>query len=188
MQELLRNNDETLSSPSTNVPTAAAAFPGTVPSDDRNRGDICDYEGRTALSYAAAADHAKVITLLLAEGCVNMNSRDNKGHTPLSHAVRRERESAVRILLQTGADTAEIARYHDGNQTVLFLAVWRGLSDIAALLTKAKANDINARDSRGRTLLSYAAENSGSFNVVTLLCGFTGKVELIRPTSMGERL
>jgi ankyrin repeat protein len=129
--------------------------------------------GETALMWAASEDHGDTVRALAAAGAaVNGRSRvmafsrpkfgDGKsarftvlprgGWTALMYASRQNAPSAVRALLQAGADPNAVDP--DGT-TALTLAVINAHYDLAALLLELGA-DPNVGDSTGMTPL-YAA-------------------------------
>lgn len=63
---------------------------------------------RTPLSWAAAAGHGAVVSLLLARGA-KAGAADAAGRTPLHHAAHRGRADCVRLLLLGGASAAAAA-------------------------------------------------------------------------------
>lgn len=65
--------------------------------------DLCDYEGSTALIIAAKLGRCDVMETLISHGA-NIEAGDNTGKTALHWAVAKERESAVKMLLEAGVD------------------------------------------------------------------------------------
>ena len=61
-----------------------------------------DAEKRTPLHYAAAHDHAHVLSFLLREGA-NLELADAKNNTPLHYAAGYGRVDIAEILLEAGA-------------------------------------------------------------------------------------
>jgi ankyrin repeat protein len=68
--------------------------------------ETTDKDGRTPLSRAASGRYKDSLFYLLGHADVNVNSRDNNGHTPLYWAVTQTEDSSSRVssLLQCGAD------------------------------------------------------------------------------------
>jgi len=60
--------------------------------------------GVTALSYAAAENHLKVVEYLILHGA-EVNQADAGGGSPLIYAAWRGHTSVVKLLLKHGADT-----------------------------------------------------------------------------------
>jgi ankyrin repeat protein len=66
------------------------------------------FGGETPLIYAMRHQRASFAEWLLKQGA-NANSRDRRGLSPLHHAVRRRlRNSALKALLKSGADTGAV--------------------------------------------------------------------------------
>ena len=59
--------------------------------------------GMTALHNAALKGHEKVVEVLLDNGAA-IDPEDFFGNTPLGHAVKKNMEHVVRLLIQRGAD------------------------------------------------------------------------------------
>ena len=114
-----------------------------------------DYDGRTALSWAAArGDKATIRALLMhAPDC---NKADVLGRTPLSFAVMQNRE-CTEILLQANAD---IHRRDFVDGTVLMRAIQYLYPESEAFpLTKFFVQagvDVNAKNVEGETALFFA--------------------------------
>ncbi|GLC50215.1 hypothetical protein PLESTB_000355100 [Pleodorina starrii] len=62
-----------------------------------------DAQGRTALHYAVAYDHAVIAKMLVDEGA-NLEARDTMNNTPLHYACGYGRTGLARMLLNAGAD------------------------------------------------------------------------------------
>jgi ankyrin repeat protein len=117
--------------------------------------------GSTALHQAASQGAIKVMELLLANRA-DVNAGNNDGYTPLHGAVsygkNDTRKSAVKILLERGANpNAKTSR--DG-ETPFHKAVSRGDIEIVRLLIDYGA-DVNAVSKFGVTSL-YFARNSNA--------------------------
>ncbi len=121
-----------------------------------------DYNGRTALMYAAAHGHTGAVELLLKAGA-DINKGANDGRTALTEAVYKENVEIVKLLLKAGADVDE-AGY--GDNTALIWAV-RDI-EIVRLLIEAGA-DVNKANNRGDTALIMAAQNCDITEVMELL-------------------
>jgi uncharacterized protein len=86
--------------------------------------------GYTALTGAAAGNHASIVKWL-AENGANVNYRYAKGHSPLLEAAANGRLDIVKTLVAHGADLH--ARTDDGKNAVDF-AQERGHNDVAEFL------------------------------------------------------
>lgn len=100
-------------------------------------------EGKDMFSplHAAAGRGNLEIVLLLINNGANVNSRDDRGETPLHHASREHAES-VELLIKKGAD---VNVPDQGGATPLHNAVYADNMKIAELLVKAGA-DLKAED------------------------------------------
>ncbi|HKJ24604.1 MAG TPA: ankyrin repeat domain-containing protein [Myxococcota bacterium] len=117
--------------------------------------DRADAEGRTPLSYAAAAGRLEIVRWLIDEGA-RVDAPDDRGRTPLFQAVLRDRRDVVADLIEHGADPNVSDRFRD---TPLMLACAKGFDAMARLLLDHGA-DPAARDQEGRTAAERAAPNA----------------------------
>ncbi|KAF2183469.1 ankyrin, partial [Zopfia rhizophila CBS 207.26] len=97
-----------------------------------------------------------VVKLLLAKDGVDVNSKDNKGWTPLSYAAGEGHEMVVKLLLvkdEIGVNSKD-AYY---KRTPLSYAAEKGHEAVVKLLLAKDGVDLNSKDNEGWTPLSYAA-------------------------------
>ncbi|KIL85476.1 ankyrin repeat-containing [Fusarium avenaceum] len=129
----------------------------------------------TALSLAASRGFANIVQMLMADGRININQKNDYGSTPLLLAVSGPREEAVVALLES--DTIDVNSQDSSGITPLLEAVGAGHSgyrgqhwfnDVAMRLVSDARVDPNSRYPDGYTPLYYAAEH-----------GLTGLVEAI---------
>ncbi|KAL7803073.1 ankyrin repeat-containing domain protein [Trichoderma afarasin] len=118
--------------------------------------DQKDRSGRTALSYAAANGHAKIVWLLLMRRDVKPDEKDSGGRTPLSHAAKEGHAEVVWLLLTRG--DIDIHSKDSKGQTPLFHAAANGRKTIISMLLARGESQHHLRDDSGRTPLSYASE------------------------------
>jgi len=154
--------------------------------------DIPDMEyGRTALSWAAGGGHERVVKLLLGGRfadsgnigrwwkntwramaliivgkCVDPNSPDNRGQTPLLWAARNGHDRTVELLLKL-EDVSPDGPDNRG-QSPLSWAARNGHDRVVKLLLGRKDVSPDRPDNCGQTPLSWAAWN-GHDGVVELL-------------------
>ena len=136
-----------------------------------------DNQGRTVLSQAMGQGHTQVAELLRQHGATetlheavasadidevkrliseghDVNSRDNKGQTPLHFAANRGQKEILEVLLANGADIeARDGRWHN---TALLNASVRGRKEVVELLLEKGAN-IEAKDGNGGTPLNLTS-------------------------------
>ncbi len=129
------------------------------------RVDVKDKEGKTALFYAAKLDigsDSSTIQQLIDYGA-DVNAVDKHGRTPLFYAAEAENSSTVLTLLENGARMDVVD--HQGT-TPLMMSV---VSDRGCLELMLLENpNLEAKDAKGRTALSHAAEQ-GSHRCVSKL-------------------
>jgi len=125
--------------------------------------DAQDADQWTALHFAAFFGHYTLVRLLLEAG-YSVEKRTKDGQTPLHVAARAKSVQVVSMLLAHGCDTE--TKTNDG-LTSLHVAVYFGCdSNVVRTLIKGKA-DVNAKDTRGCTALSWAA--FGGFDIALSL-------------------
>ncbi|PHH93097.1 hypothetical protein CDD83_949 [Cordyceps sp. RAO-2017] len=67
-------------------------------------GHIQKRSGQTPLLWAASNGHHAIVKRLLADGCIDLEQRDEQGRTPLWLAAERGDVTIVKTLLDLGAD------------------------------------------------------------------------------------
>ena len=128
-----------------------------------------DFNGNTAIMWAARAGHGEVVKVLLEWSNVNPNTSNTMyGQTPLSLAARDGHEGAVRILLEWGEVNPDKA--DKWNRTPLWLAAENGHEGVVGMLLDLNDIDPNGADDWSQTPLLRAAEN-GHERVVGMLLG-----------------
>ncbi|KAI1126704.1 ankyrin repeat-containing domain protein [Nemania abortiva] len=127
-----------------------------------------DHKGRTPLIAAASQkNNQEIVTLLLSRDGVDPNAKDRSGSTPLMVAAREEgNEATIKILLTY--DEVDLFAEDEFGDTVLSVMIQRIGAEAALKLLAAYG-----KETRGRTLLSRAAE-SGDGIIVDLLLAQDG--------------
>ena len=126
--------------------------------------DTGEYEGKTALMWAAETGQDDIVRMLLDYGA--MVDRGNaKGGTALMYAAVAGQTEAIRELVAAGANPNHRVRH---GWTPLLLATAKGHVDSVRALTLLGA-DPATRDVYGWTLLMHAAEREDTDMVMTLL-------------------
>ncbi len=111
-----------------------------------------DGYGDTPLTYAAIADRADIVKLLL-DNHANIEAKNRFGRTPLICAAGAGKADIVKLLLVNHANLE--ARDNDGD-TPLIWAAASGEADTYTLLLKSGANEA-ARTNAGLTAIDVAA-------------------------------
>ncbi|MHC4648880.1 MAG: ankyrin repeat domain-containing protein, partial [Planctomycetota bacterium] len=127
-----------------------------------------DYDGKTALGWAAYKGHTEIVKLLLDKGA-DVNAKTNKGVTALMLAAEQNHVEITKLLLAKDADIN--AKTTDNGQTALMtallVAAYTGDPEMVTILLE-KGADVNASTENGVTALLMAAQN-GHTEVVKLL-------------------
>ncbi|MFL9836677.1 ankyrin repeat domain-containing protein [Flavobacterium sp. ST-75] len=106
-----------------------------------------------ALFAAARQGNVPVLKEIISSyGNVLIDSKDDRGYTPLIIASYNNQPGAVEFLLQSGADP-NVA--DNGGNTALMGAAFKGYSTIGEILLEYGAN-INAQHCNGGTALMFA--------------------------------
>ncbi len=105
----------------------------------------------------------------------NVNETNWMGKTPLMHAIQSQNIESIQLLIQAGADVNQptysindigykyetFAREgYAGKRTPLMYAAWQGTKESIEYLIQQGA-DIQSRDTKGDTALSYLIRNDG---------------------------
>ena len=132
-----------------------------------------DTNGCTALHAAAQRGYADVVQVLV-DAQADIETRDNKGHSPLLSACASHSDSGqlviVKQLIRAGADVSTVSRQR---RTCLHLAASYGLPDIVRYLVGLPEVDVNHVDTNGRTALHDA-----SVDVVQVLVDVGADIEV----------
>ncbi|KAK5626021.1 hypothetical protein RRF57_001737 [Xylaria bambusicola] len=138
-----------------------------------------DKYGLTALFWAAFYGYDGIVSLLLAHGArpvsgdKTLESRTQDGRTPLMDAALDVDNAAVKLWLDSGANTEAV---DDDHMTALLIASEHGSLETTKLLLDAGAK-VDTADITGFTALMHAS--SRSYNEVTkLLLDYGAKVDI----------
>ena len=127
-------------------------------------------DGVPLIIPAIRAKQDEILAALLARGAdanarpIVMTYEEDNARTPLHEAIAYNRKSALRMLLDHGADPN--AKSY-GGETSLHWACWRDAETARLLLEKGA--DANARDDRNRTPLHAAAAFPTDIEVLRVL-------------------
>ena len=109
-------------------------------------------DGWTCLMTAAVNGHLDICRLLIDKGA-QVEAKNISGWTPLHFAAFGGYVEIVRLLCDRGADIE--ARTTGGSRPLQYAAYYGYISVVKELIEKRNA-EINARDDRGWTALTYA--------------------------------
>jgi ankyrin repeat protein len=123
-----------------------------------------EVDGRTVLISAAARGDLEVVKRLIGRGA-DVNIKDNKGYTALSHSIEARYDEVSDVLLNH-PQLDPNARGLNGT-TTLASYVWRDRSDVVDQLLERGA-DVNAQDNDGDAPLHGAAQN-GNVGIIDML-------------------
>jgi ankyrin repeat protein len=132
------------------------------------------YRQATPLFYAAGANRAEMIKMLIAQGA-NLNSPDNWGWTPLLRAAHTTCNDAVMALVQAGAElnyTSSSDRWGLPAGSNALHAVCYGDKTTSEVVQALLDHEVNAnlRDAKGQTPFDVAEANS-NVDVLAVLNG-----------------
>jgi ankyrin repeat protein len=126
--------------------------------------------GATPLAVASAFGQADVISLLLEAGA-DASLVDNRGKTPLYHAVLYGKESAVEALLQYSHAQLNTPSWFDG--TPLSTAIAAGHVQVVRVLLACQHLDLKAKNATGLDALQQAVV-AGNETIYEMLLRHTG--------------
>ncbi|MBF0363328.1 MAG: ankyrin repeat domain-containing protein [Oligoflexia bacterium] len=110
-----------------------------------------DFNGFTALSFAAQAGHMDIVDLLLSSGAAVEEKNVKTTLTPLALAVSSGFSEVAKKLISAGANT----NFKIKGLTLLMLAINKKDKNLVTILLDGGA-DIYETDHRGKNALSYA--------------------------------
>ena len=119
--------------------------------------------GRHALAEASIQGHARIVDLLIEQGCL-LKDADVEGNTALHHACRNGHLAVVKSLIKNGA---LVNPSGPEGKSALHLAMEGPHQNVVMLLIQHKA-DVNSRDATFRTPLHVGA-SQGNLAMCTYL-------------------
>jgi hypothetical protein len=178
---------------STPTPLRAAAASGDAAEVRRLLAAHADPNGAESpgwppLGIAARRGHVEVMQVLLAAGA-DPDRRDDSGNhwTPLTHAIHKHQNAAVRALLDGGAKVDEMMA---GGATALMFAAAYGNADVVRDLLEHGADPYREMPD-GVTALSNAAGGGALFDITDgphLGTCFPEVVRLLRQRAPDQKL
>lgn len=133
-------------------------------------------DGLPAIHKAFRDDSPKVVEVLIDQPALNVNLRNSAGETPLMMAAIRGNLSAMRRLIERGAQVNQ-----EGWTPLHYAASQTAVEPLALLLEKGA--DINARSPNGSTALMMAARY-GSEDGTKLLLRRGADVQLLNEQNL----
>ena len=142
-----------------------------------------DFNGNTAIAWAARRGHERVVRVLLERGDANPDKPDKWSQTPLLWAAVNGHEAVVRTLLERSDINPNTS--DECGRTPLFGAAVNGHEGVVRTLLQRSDVNLNTVDEYGRTPLSGASAN-GHKGVVKILRGRGGVNTNISGTEYGR--
>ncbi|KAK1690156.1 hypothetical protein BDP55DRAFT_544336 [Colletotrichum godetiae] len=138
--------------------------------------NVLDEDALTPVAIASRENQASIVKLLVEERPdTRLDTIDAKGHSPLSFAAMRGDLDMLQLLSDKGA---LIDFPTQGNLTPLSVACRHGQYAVADFLIQRKAS-VHARDTKGRTPLSWACEAEvASTGLIELLLDHDAEAEI----------
>jgi ankyrin repeat protein len=133
-------------------------------------------DGLPAIHKALREDSPKVVEVLIDQAALNVNLRNSAGETPLMMAAIRGNLSAMKRLIERGAQVNQ-----EGWAPLHYAASQTAVEPLALLLDKGA--DINARSPNGSTALMMAARY-GSEDGTKLLLRRGADAQLLNEQSL----
>ncbi|GHV34642.1 hypothetical protein FACS1894187_05650 [Synergistales bacterium] len=127
-----------------------------------------NYDGYTALMYAAKSNPDPEVIALLLENDAEINTKNKDAQTALMIAALYNPNAEITaLLIANGADVN--TRDEKYGMTALIYAAWKNAnSEVVALLLK-NGSDVNAQSEDGWTALMVAAMETTNSKIITLL-------------------
>ena len=136
-------------------------------------GDTPGLQGFTALNFAMAQENMEIARLLLEAGA-DVNHRADSGIFPIAYAVIKNKEIALRVLLEHHPDLGVIDA--DGDTALGCIGTSTSM-EIAKLLVEA-GSDLRARNKHGDTPLTLAIIR-GNTEIVKYLVAQKAEINVI---------
>jgi ankyrin repeat protein len=138
--------------------------------------DVHMLDNRRNTHFAASGGHIEIARILL-DRDAEVNSRDDRGATPLLSALQNGHAEVAQLLLDHNADAKVCG---DKGVTLLHLAARHGHLEVARILLERNV-ETDSQDDHGCTPLHIASQN-GHAHVVRLLLGRNADVHLRQNT------
>ena len=121
--------------------------------------DLADNDGITPLMAAIILDDNEIAELLI-HGMATLGIIDEEANTALLHAVERNNDFIVSMLIDLGGDTVLENQINDQGMTALMLAVQKGNTNIVSKILDLSDIEINKTNSKGQSALSVARSST----------------------------
>lgn len=134
--------------------------------------------GRTSLTWAVQQRHISVVKVLFGTGKADVNSKDNKGRTPLWLACRARQEDMALFLLDKGADPMYKST---GDLSAFFESASQGLPKVVDWILRSISDHelqtiTEQYDSAARTILDLAvlSESESQYPIAKMIIDALG--------------
>ncbi|XP_048246396.1 ankyrin repeat domain-containing protein 17-like [Haliotis rufescens] len=127
--------------------------------------NLTDHKDRTILHAACYGDNVHIVEHLLLHEIVDINSRDENGHTPVIVAAQEGESKVFNLLVNKHCDLSVL---NNDNYTILHVASNGGSVRIVKRILSRNVADKDSSGNNGVTPIMVAAEN-GHKNVFDLL-------------------
>ncbi|XP_046585459.1 ankyrin repeat domain-containing protein 50-like [Haliotis rubra] len=132
-------------------------------------------DGSNILHVESEGGHEEVVKCVLSQNIVDINSRDERGRTPVMRAVYFGHRDVYNLLVNKGADVS--IETNDG-RNILYSAVAGGHVDMVKYILSQHIVEINSRDKKRKTALMVSAY-AGHREVFDLLVNEGADVSLV---------
>ena len=132
--------------------------------------NLKDIYGETPLHIAARIAMSREIIEKLVDAGADLDERNKRGVTPLALAIERNQVQQANILVELGAD---IHAEGIDNTTALTKAVSKGVAMARAVIVP---ENVQSRDSSGRTPLHIAAQERAAADIIEYILGLGADV------------
>lgn len=139
--------------------------------------NMTDTFGNTALHYASRVKNGVVITQLILEKGISVNSQNKEGGTPILQAAVNNNSDTVKFLIGKGADLDILAT--NGEHPWHYASMYGANEVMHLLVSKIPNVDLKTANAEQYTAL-WLASQQGHFQIVKWLAGLGADVNIAR--------
>lgn len=125
---------------------------------DRINPNLQNFEGLTPFALAAQKNIVSTLEILLDNKDVDINREDQKGNTPLHHAVQNNCLDATKLLLKQHGRINPNLRNSEG-LTPFALAAQKNITSALTVLLRDESIDVDMQNHEGETPFFLSAKN-----------------------------